>query len=58
MLISVIFDRDAIKGYTELCDSALDIELQMYVCRYKRPCLAEHLKVFREMEQNVHVSCS
>ena len=53
MLISGILDRDVIKDYPELCDSALDIELQMYVRHYKRPCLAEHLKVFREMEPNV-----
>ena len=58
MLISDIFDRDAIKEYPELCDSALDIELQMYVRHYKRPCLAEHLKIFREMESNLHVSCN
>ena len=53
MLISGILNRDAIKDYSELCDSALDIELQMYVRHYKRPCLVEHLKVFREMEPNV-----
>ena len=53
MLISGILDRDAIKDYPELCDSALDIELQMYDRHYKRPCLAEHSKVFREMESNV-----
>ena len=52
-LISGIPDRDAIKDYPELCDSALDIEPQMYVRHYKRPCLAEHLKVFREMEPNI-----
>ena len=53
MLISGSLDRDAIKDYTELCDSALDIKLQMYVCQYKRPCSTEHLKVFCEMEPNV-----
>ena len=53
MLISGILDRDAIKDYPELCDSALDKELQMYVRHYKRPCLAQHLKAFREMEPNV-----
>ena len=42
MLISGILDRDAIKDYLEVCDSALDIELQMYVCHYKKPCLVEH----------------
>ena len=31
---SVILERDAIKGYPELCDSALDIKLQMYVRHY------------------------
>ena len=52
MLISSILDRDAIKNYPELCNSALDIKLliQMYVRNYERPCLAEHLKIFREME--------
>ena len=44
MLISGILDGDAIKDYSELCDSALDIKLQMYVRHYKRPCLAEHLR--------------
>ena len=53
MLISGILDKNAIKDYLELCDSALDIELQRYVCHYKRPCLVEHLKVFCEMELNV-----
>ena len=50
MLISGILDRDASKDYPDLCDSALDIELQMHVRRYtcKTPCLAEDLKVFRE----------
>ena len=52
-LISGILDRDAIKDYLELCDSALDIELQRHVRHYKTPCLAEHLKVFRDMEPNV-----
>ena len=41
MLISGILDRNAIKDYPELCDFALDIELQMYVRHYKRPCLAD-----------------
>ena len=50
MLISGILDRDAIKDYPELCNSALDIKLQMYVCHYERPCLAKHLKVFRQLE--------
>ena len=40
MLISGILDRDTIKDYPELCDSALDIELQMYVRHYKKPCLS------------------
>ena len=55
MLISGILDRDAIKDYPELCDSALDIwnYVQLYVRHYRRPCLAEYLKVFREMESNV-----
>ena len=44
MLISGILDRDTIKDYPELCDSALDIEVQMYVHHYKRPCLAQHFK--------------
>ena len=52
MLISGVLDRDAMKDYPELCDSALDIELQMDVRHYKRPCLAEHLKIFCEMEPN------
>ena len=52
MLISGILDRNAIKDYLELCDSALDIELQIYVHHYKRPCSDEHLKIFREMEPN------
>ena len=42
MLVSGILDRDAIKEYPELCDSALDTELQMYVRHYKRPWLAQH----------------
>ena len=50
MLISGILDRDSIKDYPELCNSALDIKLQMYVRHYERSRLAEHLKVFREME--------
>ena len=50
MLISGILDRNTIKDYPELCDSALDIELQMCVRHYKRSCLAEHLKAFREIE--------
>ena len=41
MLISGILDRNAIKDYPELCDSALDIELQIYVRHYKRPCLTD-----------------
>ena len=45
MLISGILDRDATKDYLELCDSALDIELQRHVRHYKRPYLAKHLKV-------------
>ena len=53
MLISGILDRDAIKDYPKLCDSVLNIEQQMYVCHYKRPCLAEHLKILREMKPNV-----
>ena len=51
MLISGILDRDAVKDYPELCDSAFDIELQMYVRHYKRPCLAQHLKVLGKGNQ-------
>ena len=40
MLISGILDRDTIKDYPELCDSALDIDVH----HYKRPCLAQHFK--------------
>ena len=42
MLISNILNRDAIKDYPELCGSAFDIELQMYVRHYKKSCLAKH----------------
>ena len=43
MLISDILNGNALKDYLELSDSALDIELIMYVHHDKRACLSEHL---------------
>ena len=53
MSVTGAFSSDLVKNYPELGSSTLAVELQMYVNNFKRPTLAEHLIVFREMEQSV-----
>ena len=53
MLVTGAFSSDLVKNYPELGSSTLAVELQMYVNNFKRLTLAEHLIVFREMEQSV-----
>ena len=50
MLVTGVFNKDLVNNYPKLCNSTLEIELQMYVNNFKRSTVAEHLIVFREIE--------
>lgn len=48
-LINGVADRDFFQSYPEFNLPQLQMQLDMYVSNYKRPTVAEHVQVFKEM---------